>query len=34
MAYASVSDMVLRFGETEIARASTPDAAPVTGVVN
>lgn len=33
MAYASIADMVLWFGEREIARASTPDEMPVAGVV-
>ncbi len=32
MAYATVDDMILRFGEAEMARASTPDGQDVTGV--
>lgn len=34
MAYATVAEMVLKFGETEISRASTPDETPVAGVVS
>jgi phage gp36-like protein len=33
MAYASIDDMVLRFGQSEIARASTPDGQEVGDVV-
>lgn len=33
MAYASVDDMIGRFGEGEMARASTPENTPVTAVI-